>query len=492
MATETDRLLHLGAFLARLDALNDTVAPRLSRSYQVEILQKGRFELVSPWTGAALAPVDCYIANNSPLGFGDLVIAYRFQCVSTFWLITGIVKDGFPINEVFLPETGDVLWELYPGVSCNLEVRAKLKALEDRIPGDTAKAPPVLLLGHPNFAHTIWNELPGLAALEEQGARFCDGLTVESLCQPIMSFEDGFGSLGLPHRPVRDLASLLGLQPRLYTRIGSTRISCTFRSKLQRTIRRCRSERATGHTERRLHSCHPVVWLSVRLDSRTAVNQEAFLHELVQRVVARYPRAGIVLDGFAFPDDFANPMYLADSGAEFEASLLGVNGENVISLGGLLAAREREVTRYIAKLGRELSGKMGCPVVSTSGLTLTNAIYLAGLADYYVCHAGTLQHKIGWVYNTPGIVHSNTEGIARGADGWMANQVEGGRKPALLDAGLVSNADTTIRAFNQVERNRDYRIDDIDSAVSQVLCDMAGQLPSYRSRATEPLALFAK
>lgn len=45
----------------------------------------------------------------------------------------------------------------------------------------------------------------------------------------------------------------------------------------------------------------------------------------------------------------------------------------------------------------------------------------------------------------------------------------------MLASTLVLNADT-IRAFNRVDRNRDYRIEDVEVAVSQVMSDLVWQL----------------
>lgn len=476
---------------AGLESLNAFLAPRAVRRYQRDILQDGRFSLPSPWTGEAIEPVDCLIANKSPLGFGDLVIAYRFRCRGTLWLVSGIVKDGFPIHEVYCPELGESLWELQPGLAAQNDIiRAQLGPLSDPMGGSplegfplegspiegAPRPPPVLLQGHPNFAHNMWNELAGLAALETLGPRFRVGARVASLCQPIQSFEALFGGLGLPCRPVRELGEVLGRRRALYTRVGATQLSRRFRERLRGAIRRGRDRRATGASERLLANCSPVVWLSVRLDARTPLNQEAFLTTLVRQVVARYPRAGFVLDGFAFPDDFDNPIYRSGSDARVDLAHLGVPCGELGNLRQWLAYRERDITRYIAHFGRELFHRVGRPMVSASGLTLTNAIYLAGLADYYVCHAGTLQHKIGWVHNTPGIVHSNTEGVQGFAARWMARQLEGGRAPSLLAPTLVYNRDS-IRAINRVERNRDYTIADIDGAVTQVLEDMGRQLP---------------
>lgn len=493
MINDFSKLPYTDRFLAHLESLNEFVTPRALLRYQAEIVQTGGFSLPSPWTGQPLRPVDCFIANISPLGFGDIVIAYRLECEHTLWLISGTVKDGFPINEVYVPAWDSSPWDLYPEAGHrHVAVRAQLRQVPDcsaresatNNAGERPAAPPAILLGHPNFAHTIWNELPGLAVLEGLGARGCEGLgargceglEVMSLCQPILAYEEAFASLGFPHRPVRDVTTLLGLQPRLFTRVGSTQVSEALRRKLVAALRRCRNRVVTSPLERQLEGCYPVVWLSVRLDSRTALNQEDLIMTLVRAVAAVHPGAGFILDGFAFPDDFDNPVYMQPGGAQVEGSRLGLAGRCITSLGEMLAAREREITPYITHLQQLLAGRVRAPIISTSGLRMTDATYLGSLADYYICHAGTLQHKIGWVYNGQGIVHSNTVGVGAGAARWMARQVENGVQPSLIDQSLVSNLDS-IRSLNQVDRNRDYQFVDVKAAVSQVLDDLAARLP---------------
>ena len=85
---------------------------------------------------------------------------------------------------------------------------------------------------------------------------------------------------------------------------------------------------------------------------------------------------------------------------------------------------------------------------------------------------GTLQHKIAWFYNIPGFVHSNTSGVVKGAQAWLARQLEDGVKPSVVSNEFVEDL-SSIRTTNKVERNRDYHIRDVDAVVEQVLGDLA-------------------
>lgn len=479
MTRQFSKLPYYNRLGSRLEALNEFVTPRAVLRYQSDIVSKGSFSLPSPWTGERLQPLDCYLVNLSPLGFGDIQIAYRFKCEATFWLISGIVKDGFPLNELFVPAWNCSPWSILPEQERqrNAVVREQLRKADDEpLTSSPSVEPPVLLLGHPNFAHNLWNELPGLAVLEKAFVKSAPGLEVMTLCQPMLSIEQGFASLDWPHKPIEDLTGLLGRQSRIFTRVGSTQVSGALRAKLDRSVRVNRDCAVTDPILRQLQGHFPVIWVSARLDCRTALNQEDLITAAVLAIADAYPKAGFVLDGFAYPDDFDNPIYMLPSGIPPDSASPGTAGEGFSSLGASLVAREREITPYISQLQQKLKGQVRSPVVSTSGLRMTNAIYIGKMADYYICHAGSLQHKVGWIHNSIGIVHSNSIGLGRGAARWMARQVENGAEPMLIDQALVSDLDS-IRSINQVERNRDYQFVDIPGVVSQILEDMARRMP---------------
>jgi len=120
-----------------------------------------------------------------------------------------------------------------------------------------------------------------------------------------------------------------------------------------------------------------------------------------------------------------------------------------------------------ARLGR---------VYDMCGLSLADAVTTAQRADYYVSHAGTLQHKLGWMHNTPGFVHSCQGGISPGARKWYAAQLEGGVEPEVIESAFVEDLQADAGG-SVAARNLDYRITDIPGAVAQVLHDIRLHLP---------------
>jgi hypothetical protein len=125
----------------------------------------------------------------------------------------------------------------------------------------------------------------------------------------------------------------------------------------------------------------------------------------------------------------------------------------------------------IDTLTRRLEQRCNNPLVVVSGRDLPEAVVLAGRADYYICHTGTLQHKVAWLHNIPGMVHTNRAGLQPGAARWLADQLENGLEPSLVAPESVEDLDS-IRSPNQVERNRDYHFIDIAAVVAAILADV--------------------
>lgn len=463
-------LPHYHAMLASLTALNEWTCPRAVLRYQAAIVQQGEFQLDSPWTGNAAAASRCVIANNSPVGMGDIVIAYYVPTQPALWVCSGGVKDGFPLTEVYLPVADEIIWSSGPEqVVRNAVVREELRSLTATLEASVPEPLPVeILLGHPNFAHGIWNELAGIERwlqLVPGGLGHC---RLSTIYQPLLPVARLFaGQLSGGTGGDSDRAIGLGLQPGMVTRLGATRIPKSLRERLQGVLSAATAREITEPVVAAMVDCWPVVWMSVRLDSRTSENQDEFLTALVKAISRDFPRAGFLLDGFSLPADIDQPIYDAPARKAVAALMLGLEGDTIQNMRELMETRERAVTAHVAQLTQALDDRPR-PVVNVSGLGMVDATYLARLAHYYVCHAGTLQHKVAWIYDIPGTVHSNTASLGPGVAQWLADQLEDGRKPSLLSQTLVSDR-PSIRGFNQVERNRDYRIADIDAAVREIL-----------------------
>jgi hypothetical protein len=327
-----------------------------------------------------------------------------------------------------------------------------------------------VLMGHPNFAHHLWNELPALYAIAESGDFASRALDITTIYEPLLPIANIAESLDVTLRRVLCFDQVSGFQSEMVTRLGSTQISGSLRKKIVRMVQ----QRASNHLQSLLQNCSPVFWLSLRLDARTADNQCEFISALITRLSAYYPLAGFFLDGFSYPDDFGHPVY--GLGGDQQQGAPGVNERLAgASLAAAMRSRESDISAAINTLRQQLPAALMDSVINVSGMSLTDAVFLAGKADYYVCHTGTLQHKIAWLHNKPGVVHANTVGLQAGAASWLADQLQGGLVPTLIAQHLVADLET-IRSKNQVSRNCDYHFLDVDAVVDEILVDIAENL----------------
>ena len=473
-------LSQVGLFADSLEQASRFTLERAVRAYQREVIETGTFSVTSPATGASVSPVVCHVANNGDPAHGNLGIAYRLPGKEAIWLLASSTRDGFPLTEAFMAFQGVSLWSLGDGYSAeNRAWKARLAALEQS--GDCARLAPLdrsrsqVLMGHPNFAHHLWNELAALFLY----ARDCEGekrsLRISAIYEPLLPLQHLVPSLDLSVRRIEQFAQLTGFQGQMVTRLGSTRIPAALREEVIRGVAGQRDADVTDPCAARLQGRRPVVWVSLRHDARTADNQERFLEALITAIAERFPAAAFLLDGFSYPADFDHPIYRqpADAGRWGVLRLFGLRPGGYLA--GAMRSREREITAGIAGFRRQLERRLSTPVISVSGMSLVDSVYLAHLADYYVCHAGTLQHKVAWIHNIPGTVHSNTAGAGPGNGEWLASQLEDGVQPAMVSVEHIDDLDT-IRTANQVARNRDYHISDIEAVVTGIIADMAKHL----------------
>jgi len=473
-------LSHTGLFVDSLEQANQFTLKHAVRAYQREVLETGTFSVTSPATGVSVTPALCHVANNGDPAHGNIGIAYRLPGNAGIWLLASSTRDGFPLTEAFMASEGVSLWSLGDGY-CeeNRAWRARLCALEQN--EDCAHLAPVgcsrpqVLMGHPNFAHHLWNELAALFLYARECRGIEGSLSLDAIYEPLLPLANLAPGAGLRVRRIERFTQLTGFQGQMVTRLGSTRIPAALREEVIREVAGRRDAEVTDPCAARVQGSSPVVWVSLRHDARTADNQEHFLEVLITTIATRYPAAAFLLDGFSYPADFDHPIYRQAAADGRRGILRRFIFRPRGFLAGAMQSRERAITAGITRFQRRLEARLSNPVISVSGMNLVDSIYLAHFADYYVCHAGTLQHKVAWIYNIPGTVHSNTAGVGPGNGEWLASQLEDGVQPAMVPVQHIQDLDT-IRTANQVARNRDYHIRDIDTVVAGIIADMEARI----------------
>jgi hypothetical protein len=407
-------------------------------AFQIEALDQGAVEAVCPATGRLRRAIHGLLAaQNQP-------VFYWFPVdgdAPAMLLAAGREGRGWIKLYLFLPALRTALllaermrWHGRDEID---ELRAHLLAEHRRLRSYLARTDPPrpwALVDNRQFAHHLWNALTGLERL----AARVDRLPVAgiSLCaEPWGRVEDLFPELRRTplHRerfpvPMEQAATA----HRLLIRVGGTRIG----EELLRRVRHVAAEqvpsalRARAAALRRRH--RPILWVTLRMENRTWVSQVPGLIEIGRRLAADHPGAALIIDGFSVLHD------VPPAPSTEQARLI---------------AAERHAAAAIAAA---LDGLL--PVLSLVGRPLFEAAVFARVADCYLAHHGSLQHKIGWLGNCPGLVHANRLVLTTPMLWEAALQVrERQIPPTYLDPALVHDMPGAARVAN----NR--WLDDLDN-----------------------------
>ena len=107
------------------------------------------------------------------------------------------------------------------------------------------------------------------------------------------------------------------------------------------------------------------------------------------------------------------------------------------------------------------------------GLSLLESIDLSALAQFYFCHHGTVQHKIGWIAGCPGVVHSNRRVLEQSPGAWVEAQAPGTPRPIYIPADYVRDAPPIPGgADGQASDPSNYRIVDVPGVVDFVMREL--------------------
>ena len=125
-------------------------------------------------------------------------------------------------------------------------------------------------------------------------------------------------------------------------------------------------------------------------------------------------------------------------------------------------------------------------------MNLSSALETISSCSYYVCHAGTQQHKIAWLFPRNGFVHGvTTDSEAK----WLAEHSECALVPSHFDPEIVGKVKFDEKSWrddswlsslenhwsqyliSRKKKNNDYIITDINLAVSRIMDDYFEKVP---------------
>jgi hypothetical protein len=334
---------------------------------------------------------------------------------------------------------------------------ATVVARIDEVAALALPAPPasraVLLIGHGNYAHSLWNEYPALVEAEalvpagnleavvlheqfaplERICRFHPALTVRKI-----AMREG-------HSFVADTVFAL----------GANLVTDTVRARVLDAV--LGPDRQAPPPSDRL-----VLWVSFRLMYRHAVNEADALFRIFQALQGTGQCFDIVLDGFSLPDD----LHVA---GRYDVGYLEDLARRTAALGDALVARCREAG--LDRLRFEHAGSCSLP----------DSVRAAARVDYYLSHHGTQQHKIGWLFDVPGMIHGNLQVTNSGPARWVQEMANTLNCPRYVPARFIADAESGNER-QHMGYFRDYQFAAIDELAEFVVQDILLQTMAARPR----------
>jgi hypothetical protein len=436
-------------------------------AFQLEALDQGAVEAVCPATGRLRRAAHGFLAaENQPVFYwfppdGD---------APAMLLATGREGRGWiklylllPAQRTALLLADRVRWHGRDEID---ELRAHLVARHRPLRACLARTDPPrpwVLVDNRQFAHHLWNALSGLERLASSPGPAAETGAAQprvaglSVCAepwgPVEALFPELRHLPIERTPFPAPTERAMRQHRLLLRVGGTRISEGLVERVRR-VATANIDRAVQARVAELRRAHrPILWVTLRLENRTWVSQVPGLIHIGRALAAEHPGAALVIDGFSVP---YGPANATDAGHV------------------RLIAREQQAA---AEITAGLVDRL--PVLSLIGRPLFEAVAFARVADCYFAHHGSLQHKIGWLGDCPGLVHANRLVLTTPMLWEAAVDVRPGQvPPTYLDPTVVRD----VPGARRVAKNR--WLDDLDNYDMDPAAAYAALAPMLRAATT--------
>lgn len=415
------------------------------RRYCHDLLTTGSFTLISPVTGDSISTGSSFILK-------DKATLYCFPDEPDLWIGTGDLGRGYPICAAICPKQR--LWLEIERTDWGFSPKHYDEALGEIRARDwvpiASDSPAALVTGDSNFAHYAWNQLSSLEDLVRSNTQIGPRELIVSKT-PLGPVESIFPELNFSSIDRVEDSELpnFNRSGRTLVALGGYRLQ---RSLVQRILSLA-AEAITPtaqHLDTELSNvAGPILWMSVRTRNRTLTNQHEILSQIGAAFLNRFKDGGIVIDGHSFSVD---SEHLPESDRDRDIAI---------------AAEDKRAAESIRTAIEETSASRHNSVLLAVGLSISDSVLLAQRASIYFCHHGTVQHKIGWFTDRPGIVHTNRSTTAANPGPWVAEQSEIAITPTYIPLSLIQ--DDALGAnteYGHLLHHENYKITNVGEAVA--------------------------
>jgi hypothetical protein len=431
-----------------------------TREFQNRAISTGYVYALCPITGEMLR-------SNQSIPINPSVVFYRFVGAKVFYLVTGNMGAGYSKDALYFPEDELVIrkdthrYGFRPSHVIVLKAilvshyQAFLDYFSDSRPKKIA-----ILIGHPNFAHHIWNELSALYRLKEKNALnkieqiFVMRETLGTITDifpelPTKKVKYLNDNLSLDEETLSILENTQPIHPQIiaeiiknnytFVNVGDTFIPHGLTQRLYRVAKQEANPQTAQIIAQAKQECFPIIWISIRTQDRTWINQTQGLISIINALADNFPKLGIVFDGFTLSSDSSTENSRYKPTPDFLAMI----------------AQEKAV---VAEIVNNINPKLS--VFNIIGGSMFEANLWAHAVDLYLCHFGTLQHKIGWLALKPGLVHCNARVSANKNSQFRSYGVrEFGIPPKFLNPDDVETISVSISGDDLRTNIDNYDID---------------------------------
>jgi hypothetical protein len=414
------------------------------REQQHGMIRDGCFLLPSPFGDVADTCSESYYVAHR--------FCYRFAADEEYLWITAALDMMFALGTVYFPRRR-VAVVLYPGTIREQE----LLELEEICATASKPAPnPVpchgqrsVVTGFSHYMHTLWNELPALERAASAGLG--KHMQIAAVYSPLGPITELFPDLASDVQPLsHDRMQAINSENRLLVGLGSWTITRATQERVRAVAIRHTDSAVLSERDRFSATHDPVFWFSVKPPKRTCLRQSEVLAQMIAAARQAYPSAGFLLNGTSFPWDLDfNPNY----GSWFSEGLIPTT-----------MFAEQTIAEVIAKLPEAMRSS----IPAVSGISVCEEIAWGAAANFYFCHGGTMQNKIGWVHRIPGMVHSPNRLMPVWAH--QARMVEDGPPCYMVSPHLIVDCEPeSYTAFGTERNDVDYYFTSVDDLIREFL-----------------------
>ena len=400
-------------------------------SWQGEAWRAGELAFPSPWGDGELVT---QLGVRRGLVFGYVLQEGNRRAL----LLPGWLGGGHELEAVYLLREQVLLLlpaSLAPSRWFLLALAELLPALVTTSPWPELLSPQrerrLILEGHPNFAHQILNVLSALEALPpgEGALRWVGQAPFGPMAELYpehrwLEGEDHGAERGLAVGQSFELP--LSQRPDRIPRGLRERIRGFCEGRMGDGARALLSEMGSWRAQD-----GRVLWVSLKTRGAWAGGLPGLVAAWMGLLLQRGEGLPLlVLDGFSM-----------QAGDSLESCFYGC------SLAELLVEERQQAAQIRAALE-----EIAMPVREAIGFTLAESIALGQAVDAYLCHQGTVQHKLGWCQQeVPGVVHSGSWRSREGSHPWGGL---GGAEPLWLPSEFSEDLEEGPRAAYRFRSDR--------------------------------------